>query len=338
MSSDFGYINARVRGMTSKLLGPEFFSQAVADSDFDAFLSTLSQTAYGRYLEEAQARRPGLAAVDLAIANNFRTTARSILDFSDGRPHELIRLFLLSYDLLNVESLIRAKHSGREGAEVQEVLLPAGDLKPALLEQLAAAPDVPAMAQILALADHPFASAFSQAARRYTGDGSLFNLELALDRAYYTTFRETLDDLNAPRAIVDYVARQIDATNLSTALEVRPFEGNVDELFIPGGQSLKPEVFRAIATSEGREALDRLAGGAFEDVRNAASLAEADQVIRRIQDQAGQRLSMGDPLGPGVAVDFLRRKEAETAKLRLLARGKYYDVHREQLERELGSA
>jgi V/A-type H+-transporting ATPase subunit C len=41
------------------------------------------------------------------------------------------------------------------------------------------------------------------------------------------------------------------------------------------------------------------------------------------------------PLHIGVVLAFLRRKEAESARLRLLARGKFYDVPRDQLEREL---
>ncbi|MBS3934052.1 MAG: V-type ATPase subunit [Truepera sp.] len=43
-------------------------------------------------------------------------------------------------------------------------------------------------------------------------------------------------------------------------------------------------------------------------------------------------------LGIGVALDYLRRKESEVARLRLLARGKYYHVPREQLQKELGHA
>jgi V/A-type H+-transporting ATPase subunit C len=45
-----------------------------------------------------------------------------------------------------------------------------------------------------------------------------------------------------------------------------------------------------------------------------------------------------DVLGIGVVLDYLRRKEAEAARLRLLARGKYYGVPREQLQKELGYA
>jgi V/A-type H+/Na+-transporting ATPase subunit C len=56
-----------------------------------------------------------------------------------------------------------------------------------------------------------------------------------------------------------------------------------------------------------------------------------------VLDGLTRRLSL-DPLGVGLVVDYLRRKERETAQLRLLARGKYYGVPREALARELGDA
>ncbi len=45
-----------------------------------------------------------------------------------------------------------------------------------------------------------------------------------------------------------------------------------------------------------------------------------------------------DALNIGLAANYLRLKEAEVAKLRLLARGKYYGVAREVLAKELGDA
>jgi len=59
--------------------------------------------------------------------------------------------------------------------------------------------------------------------------------------------------------------------------------------------------------------------------------------VRAVLDRSAKRLA-ADPLGIGVVVDFLRRKEAEAAKVRLLARGKYYGVPRAALEKELQGA
>ncbi len=57
--------------------------------------------------------------------------------------------------------------------------------------------------------------------------------------------------------------------------------------------------------------------------------ATLDHVTRRLQP---------DPLDIGLVADYLRRKEQETAQLRLVARGSYYGVPREALVKELGDA
>jgi V/A-type H+-transporting ATPase subunit C len=338
MSSDFGYINARVRGMKAKLLESDFYTQALGDSDFRAFVGTVAQTPYTADLEEAQAREPGLGAIDRAVAENFRRSARSILGFSDGRPHELIALLLVGYDLMNLKALARAKHAGREGEGVSGALLPAGELKPALLETLAGAADLPAMAQALAVTGHPLSRAFSRAVRRYAASGSLFEFELTLDRAYFSTLLDAMEALDASSELVRHVRRQIDAANLSTALKVRGKAAGGEDLFVPGGREIDRATFDTIVADTSQGALGGLAGTSFAEVANAPTLSEADRVIRGVLDRGAHRLALRDPLGPGVVLDFLRRKEAESARLRLLARGKYYDVPREQLEKELGSA
>ena len=60
--------------------------------------------------------------------------------------------------------------------------------------------------------------------------------------------------------------------------------------------------------------------------------------LRDLLDAQARKLALRDPLGVGVILNFLRLKEAETARLRLVARGKFYGVPRERLAEELGSA
>ena len=163
---DYGYINARVRGLKSKLLGPEFYASALEATDYRAFLAALSQSPYLREVEEAQARYDGLKVVDKALARDFYTTTRSILNFSDGLPHDLIALLLLRYDLYNVKAVARAKHAGRELEAVQEVFFPAGTLKPAVLDTVAGATDMAAAAQALLATPTPLKGAFSPRGER----------------------------------------------------------------------------------------------------------------------------------------------------------------------------
>lgn len=340
MSADFGYINARVRGLKSRLLGPDFYAQSLGDASFQAFVGTLAQTGYGRDLEETQAQAGGLPAVDAALASSFRRTSRSLLAFSSGWPHELIALLLRRYDLANIKAVARAKHSGRPAEEAQAALLPAGELKPALLEALVQAPDIAAMGQVLGVAGHPLASAVRRAARDYAESGDLFDFELALDRAYHASVMETADELPLPPKFRAFLELEVAATNLRTALKLRGSDSSGNDLFVKGGKGAGQQrvIFDAIVASTGREGLAVLAGTRFAAVADTGSLGEADAAIRAVLDAEVRRHAAGDPLGPFVVLDYLRRLEGEMARLRLLARGKYYDVPRQRLEQELGHA
>lgn len=336
MPRDLGYINARVRGMKSKLLGPAFTQAALEGTDFRAFLSALAQSPYMRELEEAQSRYEGLAAVDSAVARNFYGTARSLLLFSDGKPRELIGLLLLRYDLANIKAIARGKHAGKDADEIRGSLFPAGELKPALLEEAAAASDMPAAAQVLAFSKNELGSAFLRAARRYQDDKDLFALELALDKAYYEALVSRAERVGAPAELKRHFQREIDATNLLTALKLRG-RGADRALFVPGGKEVPATLFDAIMLEGGEGALQALANTSFAAVAAARDLSEAERAVRAVLDRSAKRLA-ADPLGVGVVVDFLRRKEAEAAKVRLLARGKYYGVPRAALEKELQGA
>lgn len=338
MSSDFGYINARVRGMRAELLGPEFYNEALNASDFRAFTSSLGQSPYTRDLEEAQARRSGLGMVDAALGRNFYETTRSILNFSDGHAHRLIALLLLRYDLSNLKSIARAKHAGREAEDIQEALFPAGDLRPALLENLATASDIPAVAQALAVTGHPLSRAFNRASGEYASEGDLYALELSLDRAYYAALLQEVAAANPPRDFVRHIQREIDATNLRTALKLRGTSETPEEFYVPGGREISRTLFANIASSDAQAGLGELSSTTFSEVAETDTLSGAEEAIRANLDRSAKRLALADPLGIGVVLRFLREKESEAARLRLLARGKFYGVPREQLEKELGRA
>lgn len=336
MSSDYGYINARVRGMKSKLLDPGFYSAALDGSDFRAFMAQLSQSPYMRELEEAQGREAGLGAVDRAVARHVYSSARSLLSFSDGQPRELIGLLLMRFDLANVKAIARGKHAQKAGEEIHGSLFPAGEFKPALLEQAAAAADMAAAAQLLALTGSPIGRAFLRAAKRYQSDSDLFTLELALDHAYFKAVSKGLKEAGAPAHLVRHFQREIDATNLRTALKLRG-AGVDGSLFVPGGREVKRQTFDALMAEADSGALQALAGGQFAAVGQADDLAAAEAEIRSVLDRSAKRLA-ADPLDIGVVVDFLRRQEEEAARLRLLARGKFYGVPRVQLAKELAHA
>ncbi|MDF1522526.1 MAG: V-type ATPase subunit [Trueperaceae bacterium] len=339
MPAAYGYLNARVRGLRAKLLPPGFMAEQLDAAGFAGFTSALSQTAYGRDLDEAQAtgERDGLATVDAAIARGFVRTTRALLDYADGAPRDLIALLLRRYDLANLKAVVRARHAGRGADEVMNAVLPAGDLSERTLRGMAEATDLAAAGQVLALSGHPLAEAFRKGVAGYLADGGdLLAFEVGLDRAFYARWSADAARLPAPEAFRAYVAAEVDATNVRTALKLRGRALDVTRFFVPGGRMVAASTFLELATQPIGTPLPALRGP-FAALADASGMSEVDERLRGVLDQQARRLGH-DPLDIGLVVDYLRRKEQEAARLRLIARGTFYGVPRAALAKELGDA
>ena len=92
-------------------------------------------------------------------------------------------------------------------------------------------------------------------------------------------------------------------------------------MFIPGGKEVNRATFDAIANDASAGALQALNGTSFAPVADTTTLSEAEERIRSVVNSSAKRLA-ADPLGIGVVANYLRLKEEEAARLRLLARGK----------------
>jgi len=337
MAADFGYVNARVRGLRSRLLPEGFFGEQIGVEGFAALSTALAQSPYARELEEARGEHGPLAAVDAALARNFVRVTRLLLDASDGAAHELIALLLRRYDLANLKAVVRGLHAGRAADETMVAVLPAGSLNASVLRAMAGAEDVAAAGQVLAVARHPLAEPFRQAAAAYRADGDLLRFEVALDRAFYARWTADARRLPAPVGFRRWARAEIDATNLRTALKLRRgHTADAGAYFLAGGRDLTEAVYARLVALPRGEPLPQLPG-VLAPVSGAVDASDAETRLVAALDDMVRRLSR-DPLGIGLVADYLRRKERETAQLRLLARGKYYGVPRAALAKELGDA
>jgi len=336
MPANYGYVNARVRGLRSRLVPDGFVAAQVNADSFAAFTAALGQTAYARDLEEAQAEHAGLAAVDEALARNFLAATRMLLNVAEGAARDLIALLLRRHDLANLKAIARGRHAGRDAGAIMAAVLPAGELGPRVVRAMAESADLAAAGQALALARHPLAEPFRKAAAGYAAEGDLLEFEVALDRAFYRGWSDDAERLPAPAGFRLLVAAEVDAANLRTALKLRGRGGDPSRYFVAGGPGLSARAFTEIAQQPQGEPLPALSG-VLAPAAGAGSLAEVEVALGAALDAMARRLSL-DPLDAGLVTDYLRRKERETAQLRLLARGTYYGVPRAALAKELGDA
>jgi V/A-type H+-transporting ATPase subunit C len=339
--ADFGYINARVKGMRARLLPPGRVEELLALPTLDAFLQAINSTPYATELQEALSRYQGLRAVDEALMQHFQRAVRKLLSFAEGRPRHLIEVVLMNWDLHNLLTVLRGKHAGRAGEDVESNFVPAGTLTEARLKELSQQPDVAAISGTLATWEHPLARPLGEALYRYLQGKDLMALELHTQRYYYEWALRAVRGTDASAAAVRRsLEMEIDYTNIKTAYKLRLAKdmprAERENFFVPGGL-LSPKVFTNLADAESAEVGLRevRARGLHPSGDSPAEVERwaADQLTRhRLQ------LYLGDPLGIDVVLGYLAMLHEELKNLRLIARAKVLGIPRDVVRREMALA
>ena len=135
--SDYGYVNARVRGMRSHLLTRDFFMRMVEAQDFEALHSLFEQTIYRREINEAFLLDPERPDYDRALSLNLIASFRKIHDAIGGEGRQLVSVLFSKYDLQNVKTVLRGKRSNALPGEITKLLVPVGSLRMEVLEKMA---------------------------------------------------------------------------------------------------------------------------------------------------------------------------------------------------------
>ncbi|MBB5234884.1 V0D/AC39 family V-type ATPase subunit [Deinococcus budaensis] len=325
MPDDYAYINTRVRVMRTKLLGGRALDSALAAGSYQEFLRVLAETDLASEMRETTAEGAGLPELDRALSQNLFATTQKVLGFADGEAKREIQALLMRWDLVNLKTVARGLAGGRGSETILQSLIPGGTLKPAALQTAAQSSDLASAAAAIAVSGHPLARAFRDGAAAYNASNRLLDLEVALDQGYYRHALSVARNTSLRR----FLGREIDVTNALIARSARESGQPLDPgLFVAGGH-LDAGGYSRLAGGD--------AGGVAEvaAVLDAPSLEDAEAAARAALDTAARNVAAGDPEGVGVILDFLRRKEIEIAKLRLIGRGKFYDLPTEQIRREV---
>ena len=173
---DWGYINARMRGMKSRLLDHHTLDTLILQPDLDSLVSEIEKTAYREDLVEARGRYSGMPAIEHALRNNFVRTFRKVLGFSKEKEAEkYISIFLHRWDVQNIKTVLRGKNIHVTSEEILDCLVPAGELDEATLTELVRQPDMKAVIDLLATWRIPYATPLTTAfpgIRKDQGSGS----------------------------------------------------------------------------------------------------------------------------------------------------------------------
>lgn len=345
---DYGYSNARVRGMKSRLLGLAFFEDLMEAPDIQRMIATLSETEYGSDLEAELLHGRTAQQVDDALKDNLVRTYRKVVGLLEGEGAFIVETLLGRWDLFNLKTIVRGKHLEMPADEIVDSMMPAGQLSDIELEALIKYPDVRAVVDTLATWGSPYAEPLNRAMGPYLAEGDVASLELSLDRYYAEWAHARLERRSTNFVLArNVLALQIDTINMMTAMRLQKadVEGiDVERFFLGGGRDIHEKLFLEMtALSDIDEMLDRLKGTSYGQTLEEAAVAyiEVGSIAvfeRSLEDYIMRRavkMGVGDPLGSGVVISYLWAKHNEVQNLRIIVKGKSVGMPADRVRKEL---
>jgi V/A-type H+/Na+-transporting ATPase subunit C len=345
--ADYGYVNARVRAMRSRLLTEEFFLRLVEAPDFEQMHSLLEQTAYRREINEVVLMNPDRPDYDLALNVNLVASLKKIRESTGGEPRRLVDRLLSRYDVQNIKTVLRGRKGNVTVVDIMNTILPIGTINITAFEDMAKQADVRDAIDVMASLGIKYARPLTNAIKDYfKKDEDLFVLELALDKYYYQDVMEDLRGRDRNAGLVrSLFVSEIDMRNLSTLMRIQGIgldQYQILSLWIPGG-TLSEDQFLGLGSlgdvmavvdkypeREYRQALETAVG----DYADLGAVAFERELERRMTKQA-VAMSNVDVLGIGVIIGYIWAKNNEVINLRIVLRGKLMDQPQAVIKKDL---
>jgi V/A-type H+-transporting ATPase subunit C len=349
MIMDYGYINARMRGMKSRLLSHRALDDLILKPDLESIIADLENSPYREDIIEAKGRLSGILCIEAALRQNFIKTFRKIQDFSkeEAEAMQYIAIFLHRWDVQNIKTILRGKNIHETAEEILDCLVPAGELDEVTLKELLKQPDVKAVIDLLATWEIRYAKPLTDSFPEFIKTKDLAVLECALDRYYYA---DALAAVKGPtynnNLIRDLLKLEVDVVNVRTVLRmVRDHVDPADaqRYLIGGGEEFDEKALaRLLSLSTIDEAVKVLAVKHYRFLLNVPESAIRTQKISVIEKELerflikkGVGAFLLDPLSVASVIGYFWAKFNEITNIRIISRCKTADFPVENLKEEL---
>lgn len=357
MDGEYGYPNARLRAMKSRLLAHNDYAELVSEPGLEEVIARLANTVYQHEVEAALIKASGWECLSEALRRHFAQTLSHIAGFFEGDPRRLWDILAERWEVFNLKTILRGQAHHVRTDHVLRALLPAGELQESDYDRLVQQTSIRAVVDLLASWHHPYADPLLAAMPGYVERGDLAELELALDRARYRSgLKHVMEMDNGNAEIVRQVLRKdIDAANILIVLRLSQWGGRSPRLMerygspapaallIEGGGTTTEKLFAYRETPALEHTVRELADTPFgNSLAQGLKHYQENRRLSSLEDEIDAHLAREnlaffhrDPLSIGIAIAYLTALVLEVRNLRVIGRGKDAGWKREDIEREL---
>ena len=343
--SNYPYVCARVKAKKSFLLNRDAYHRMLG-MDLAEIGRYLGETQYRDEMTSLSSRYSGATLIEIGISQNLAKTYTDVISFAGGHLKTLVAEYLHRWDIYNIKTIIRGKMTLASAEEIKEILIPAGSLKPELINQLIQASTNEEIVETLRKQTVVYVD--DELLRNALSTSKLAALEDALDKEYYSSLLKSIKETTvAEKRLSDFVRREIDIANLRVLFKLKA-EGasgeSIGQYFVPGGMEFKSDRLAKLATADSmKEIIDEIRQTSyseyilseleeFEEKKDISSLLRAlDKALIEISDKFSQLY----PLSVLPVLDYVLRKKTEVDNIRIIARGKESGLDPELIKRLL---
>ena len=362
--SDYDYLNARVRAKSVSLLPSESFDQIIAAEGQDILFDLLLNSSYGATIA-AMLPEGAAGGVDQITRTVERALRESVFRVIAGirasapeEPRRLINLQLNRWDLANIVTVLRGILRHADVGEIEGSLLPVGTYSPSRLSALARLPDASALAAGLRGSGNSFAgeigrviaeaiSADRQRSHIVDTDATR-EIEAMLYQRYFGWAIRQIDTTDSNQAVLrSCLGLQVDLINVTSVLKQVAYRAQSRQTgVLPriGGGTMRQSVLdelQAVQTLD--DALETLERTHFAQAVERGvlvfgqtnRLSVLERFLEMVVINRGSRLFRADPLSLAVPLGFIWRKLNEYLNLRILLRGRRYQLPSNAIREEL---
>lgn len=338
----YAYLNAKLRAKLSKLISPEEYEKLLRAADVNAVLDVLRQTEYREGLENVGSAQD-LVRAEAALLGHLILCHREVAAHSKGAVRKFVEELMRKYEVENLKVILRAwsAHEAtdfiRREAICNEIPLDA-ILKAETIEEV-----------IVLLGDTPYRKPLAEARERYKRTGSVFYLEVALDKELYEATWGAIGELS-PRdrgIALKLIGIEIDILNINSILRSKRYYNlglaEILGLMIPGGFQIKEELVREVYPGRDHASLiSALLTGVYGALPHSLRTEKEVQALHMLEGllketyaQQLRRALGGFPFTIGTAIAYLRLKKMEVSNIITILNAKAFNLPPEDISANL---
>lgn len=306
--TDYLFGTARIRALEKTLLTKQRIDSMVEGRTLEDSVKVLLECGYG----DGQDIEPRL--YEELLSQEHQKT----VDIVRSLDPELVSIFLLQYDYLNIKILLKSEFLNQEGS---------------IFSSLG---EIPVERIRLSIHDRSFAglsrimaNACSEAIEEFGKTGDPQCIDLILDAACYEEMLQKAEEIKLP-FVVDYVKREIDIVNIRSFIRIKLQDGELDLLksvLIKGG-TISLSLFASTFSDDVEAFVQALSHTDYGDLLaealpsiNAGSLGTLEKIL---DDYKVERLKKAKLVAYGIEpiVAFLAAKENDIKTARIILTGK----------------